>query len=465
MQEPAKRIVIVGGGPGGYVAALRAAQLGADVTVVEKDLLGGTCLNRGCIPTKTLIASAQALASARQGDEYGFRLSGEVVPDWMAMQARKDRVVARLRDGIHLLFKKGGVKLVTGCGSLVRPNLVRVQAEDGVREVEADAVILATGSEPARPPFLDFSEACVVDSTRLLESTTVPASLLVLGGGPIGCEFATLFAELGAKVTLVELLPHVLPQEDVRLARQFQSLLRKRGIEVRVGARIDRVLRYDPDQVTVLLDAGDNLRAEKILVAVGRSPNTSALGLELLGVACDKRGYILVNERMETSVPGLYAVGDVTGGPLLAHVATHEGEVAAENCLGAGRERNLRVVPLCVYAAPEIARVGLTEAEARDAGFSPITGTFRFGALGKALALGEEQGYVQVVADEQSDILLGAAMMGPHVTDVIHEVAVALEAGFTARRLGDVIHAHPTIAEAVMEAARDVHGESVHVAG
>lgn len=482
MGETLTKIVVMGGGPGGYVAAIRAAQRGAEVTVVEPGLLGGTCLNRGCIPTKTLIASVDALTKARAGAGYGFRVDGKVVADWSRMQARKEEVVGQLRNGIHTLFKKAKVRLMAGRARLAGPGLVEVlpgEKEDpeserategavgpgGNARLEADCIIIATGSEPLHPPFFDFTQPSVCDSTELLNVESIPESLLILGGGAIGCEFACMFAGLGTKVTLIELLPQLLPQEDARVSKQFQSILRKKGVEVLVKTRLERVQDYGPEHVTVALEGGRTLTAEKMLVAVGRQPNTRDIGLETVGVAVDERGYIVVNERMETSVAGIYAIGDVTGGYLLAHVASHEGLVAVDNILGRERERNLRYVPMCVYALPEIARVGLTEDEARDEGFRPVTGTFRFGALGKALALGEGQGYVQLVADHDTDQLLGAVMMGPHVTDVIHEVAVALEAGMTARRFGEVVHAHPTIAEATMEAAHDVHGESVHVAG
>ncbi|NLE73603.1 MAG: dihydrolipoyl dehydrogenase [Actinobacteria bacterium] len=498
MGDAGKRIVVLGSGPGGYVAAIRAAQRGADVTVVEKGLVGGVCLNRGCIPTKTLIAGVDVLTKARSGDIYGFTVTGEVTPNWAYMQARKEEVVTQLRNGIHTLFKKSKVKLISGNARLSEPGVVMVDtvstdaavSQDAhalesiprheaapaqkagaaaniadVLRLEADAVIVATGSDPLHPAFFDFSQPSIIDSTELLNIESIPSSLLILGGGPIGCEFACLFADLGTKVTIVELMPQLLPQEDARAAKQFQSALRKSGVEVLVRTRLERVDEYAPDHVTVALEDGRTLTAEKMLIGVGRQPNTAGIGLEAVGVAMDERGYVIVNEHLETSVPGIYAIGDVTGGYLQAHVASHEGIVAVDNILGGRRERNLRFVPICLYGRPEIARIGLTEDEARDEGFRPVTGTFRFGALGRALALGESRGYVQLVVDHDSDKLLGAVMMGPHVTDVIHEVAVALEAGMSARRLGEIMHAHPTISEAVMEAAQDVYGESVHVAG
>jgi dihydrolipoamide dehydrogenase len=323
--------------------------------------------------------------------------------------------------------------------------------------LEADKIIIATGSEPAYLPMFDFTQPTVLTSTSALELTEVPGSLLIVGAGAIGCEFASFFAELGTQITIVEMMAQMLPQEDARLAKQFQGVYRKRGIKVLLNTKVEAITEYGADHVVAKLSDGSEVTAEKVLVSVGRRPNTADIGLEDVGVELDARGFIKVSERLETSAPGIYAIGDVVGGMLLAHVASHEALVAADNCVGAlggpaggQKERDLRFVPSCTYSHPEVASVGLT-------------GTYRFPALGKAVAMGEEVGYVQLVADSESDLLLGASMMGPHVTDLIHEVAVALKNGLTVRELGDTIHAHPTLAEAVMEAAHDVHGESVHV--
>lgn len=488
MSEGAVRIVVMGGGPGGYEAAIHAAHRGASVTLVEKGLLGGTCLNRGCIPTKTLLASAEVFGrAAREGSSFGFTVVGEVKADWPAMQERKTRVVARLREGVHTLLKKAGVTLLAGTATLLGPGKIAVTpaeeqaaaaagqaiaagaAAEGkvaaATELEADRVIIATGSEPLQLPFFDFTRPSILDSTSMLEVSAIPESLLILGAGPIGCEFASLFAELGSKVTVVELMPQILPAEDTRVARQLQGAMRKNGIEVLTKTRLEKVLEADDERVKVLLEGGRELEAARMLVAVGRKPNSEELGLETAGVRLDERGYILVDEKLETTAAGVYAIGDVNGGQMQAHVASHEGLVAAENCTGGDRQRNLRALPRCVYGLPEVAAVGMTEEEAREEGLKPVTGTFRLGALGKALAWGEETGYVQIIADHDSDRLLGAVLMGRNATDIVHEVAVALELGATARQLGDVVHGHPTMAEAVMEAARDVNGESVNVAG
>ncbi|MHB0979823.1 MAG: dihydrolipoyl dehydrogenase family protein, partial [Thermoleophilia bacterium] len=295
--------------------------------------------------------------------------------------------------------------------------------------------------------------------------TKIPESLLIIGAGVIGCEFASVFSELGTKITIVEMMPQMLPLEDKRLAKQFQGIFKKKGIEVLLKTKVDGIAEYGEDHITANIEGGQQITAEKMLVSIGRQPNTKGIGLETVGVETDGRGYVVVNDRLETNVPNIYAIGDVNGGILLAHVASYEGLVAVENCLGGNQERDLKVVPSCIYTLPEIASIGLNEDQARDEGYEPVTGTFRLGAAGKALAIGEAQGYIQLVADHKTDKVIGANMMGPHVTDLIHEIAVAIKNGLTVKQIGDTIHAHPTIGEALMEAAHDVHGESVHVAG
>lgn len=458
------RIVILGGGPGGYVAALGAARLGASVALVERDLVGGTCLNRGCIPTKALLASAEALSRARSGEEYGFQVTGEIQPDLPHIMERKARIVKQLRDGVEVLLKKAGVELVRGTGRLAPGKQVLV--DDGAQTITlaADKIIVATGSEPALLPMFDFDHPTILTSTSALELEKIPTSMLIVGAGVIGCEFASFFAEMGTEVTMVEMMPQMLPLEDKRLAKQFQSVYRKRGVQVLLKTKVESIVEYGTDHAVARLSDGADMSVDKILVSVGRRPNSSDLGLETVGVEVDGRGYVVVNEYLETAAPDIYAIGDVNGGMLLAHVASYEALVAVDNCLGGRRKRDLRSTPSCTYSVPEVASVGLNEEQALESGYQPVTGTYRFAALGKALAMGEDVGYVQLVADKETDLLLGANMMGPHVTDVIHEVAVAVQNGLTVKQLGDTIHAHPTIAEAIMEAAHDVHGQSVHIA-
>lgn len=461
-QQPV-RLIVLGGGPGGYTAALRAAQKGAQVTLVERDLIGGTCLNRGCIPTKVLLASAHALAQARSGAEFGFDVGGEVRPNFVRMMERKDRIVGQLRGNVEVLLKKAGVDLVRGTGSLVSRAVVSVESDGGTREIEADKIIVATGSEPARLPIFDFDHPSVLTSTSALSLQGIPESLLIVGAGAIGCEFASFFAELGTRITMVEMMSQMLPLEDKRIAKQFQGVYRKKGIEVLLTTKVESILEYGAEHVVAKLSDGAEVSAAKILVSVGRTPNTAGIGLDRAGVQTDSRGYVVVDDHLQTSVPDIHAIGDVIGGMMLAHVASYEAFVAVDNCLGAERISDLRSAPSCTYSSPEVASVGMTEEQALESGYSPITGTYRFGALGKALAIGEDFGYVQIVADGDTDLILGANMLGPHVTDLIHEVGIAVQNGLTVGELADTIHAHPTLAEAVMEALHDVHGESVHV--
>jgi|LSQX01.1.fsa_nt_gb dihydrolipoamide dehydrogenase len=467
------RIAVIGSGPGGYVAALRAAHHGAAVTLVEKDLIGGTCLNRGCIPTKALLAGADALAKARAGREYGFEIAGQVRPDFPRMMERKDGIVTRIRSSVEVLLKKAEVKVVKGSGSLMPGKgptayTVRINTAEGTENVDADKVIIATGSEPSHLPMFDFDHPAILTSTSALELTEIPGSLLIVGAGVIGCEFASLFAELGSEITMVEMMSQMLPTEDKRLAKQFQNVYRKKGIRVLLGTKVEEITEYSADHVVAKLSDGSEIRAEKVLVSVGRRPNSADLGLEAVGVETDGCGYIAVDDYMETTAPGIYAIGDVNGGIMLAHVASHEAFVAVDNSLAVRpedrRQRDLRSTPFCTYSHPEVASVGLSEDQAAEKGYEPVTGTYRFPALGKAIAMGEDVGYVQVVADKNTDLVLGANMMGPHVTDIVHEIALAISTGLTASQLGECIHAHPTIAEAVMEAAHDIRGESVHVA-
>jgi dihydrolipoamide dehydrogenase len=314
----------------------------------------------------------------------------------------------------------------------------------------------------------DFEHPAILTSTSALDLQEIPASMLIVGAGVIGCEFASLFAELGTQITMVEMMPQMLPLEDKRLAKQFQGIYRKRGIEVLLKTKVEEISDYAADHVVARLSDGSEITAEKVLVSVGRTPNSADLGLDAVGVETDRRGYVVVDEELQTTVPGIYAIGDVNGGMMLAHVASYEALVAVDNCLAvdpaARRTRDLRSTPSCTYSYPEVASVGMSEEQAVESGYQPVSGTYRLAALGKALAMGEDAGYVTVTADKETGLVLGASMMGAHVTDVIHEVAVAVHSGLTVEQLGQTIHAHPTIAEAVMEATHDVHGESVHIA-
>ncbi|MHB8781068.1 MAG: dihydrolipoyl dehydrogenase [Candidatus Geothermincolia bacterium] len=456
-------VVVIGAGPGGYPAAIRAAQRGASVAIVEKQKVGGTCLNWGCIPTKTLLASAELVAHAREGESFGVKISG-IEPDWGAIQARKQSVTDTLVKGILGLLKANGVALIEGTASLTADRKVKVATADGELLLDAGKVILATGSDPAELPTFDFSQPCVMTSTEGLALDHVPESMIIVGSGVIGSEFACIFSAMGTKIVMLELMPRMLPTEDGRIAQQMRSTFRKAGIDIRTETTVEKVLEYRENGIKVLLSSGDELEAEKLLVSIGRKFNSAGLGLSEAGVTTDERGRIPVNEKMETNVPGIYAIGDVIGGILLAHAASFEGLVAAENATGGDKKMDYRVCPACIFTSPEISSVGINSDKAAEQGLDVTVSRFMFGALGKALAMGEGNGFVQLVIDAKTDKLLGAQIMGPHASDLIGEAAIAIELGATAAQIGNTIHAHPSLPEAIMEAAEVAHGKAIHAA-
>jgi len=457
------RLLVIGAGPGGYVAALKAAQLGAEVTVVEDTEVGGTCLNRGCIPTKALVASAEAIHKARNLKDFGVDVSGEITPNLSRIMERKDKVVSTQVKGIRSLFKSWGVTLIEGKGMLLTPGKVEIQKKDGsVEIVEADKIVIATGSKPARIPIFPFDGEHILSSDDALNIKSIPKSLIIVGAGVIGCEFACIFRELGTEVTMVEMMPGAISTEDPEIARLLEKELKKRKIKLLTEVKVERV-EGQHDGIHVGLAGGRELVAEKLLVSIGRSLNTEGIGLEAIGIKKGSRGEIEVNEHMETNIEGIYAIGDVTGGILLAHVASKEGIIAAYNACGIEKKIDYSVVPAAIFTSPEIASVGLREDQASEKGMDYITGHFQFRALGKAHAMGEISGFVKVIADKDTDRLLGVHIIGPHASDLIHEAAVAIKAGLKVRDIADTIHAHPTLSEGLMEAAEDVHGEAIHV--
>jgi dihydrolipoamide dehydrogenase len=457
------RVVVLGSGPGGYVAALKAARLGAEVSVIEKDEVGGTCLNWGCIPTKTLIASTDALRNARNLAEYGIDNSGSVVPNLAKMMERKDKVVSTQVKGIRGLFKSWGVTLMEGKGTLVSPGSIEVEKKEGTKEtVEADRIILATGSRPAEIPGFPFDGKRILSSDNAVNVREIPKRILIVGAGVIGCEYACIFRELGAEVIMVEMLSRAVSSEDIEISEYLEKEFRKRKITLMTGTRVSGVQSGDEGMRVVFSD-GKELVTDKVLVSVGRSFNSAHIGLERLGIRKGEKGEILVDERMETNVKGIYAIGDVVGGMLLAHKASREGIVAASNACGANVAIDYSLMPAAVFTSPEIASVGLREHEAAGKGMSIRTGHFPVRALGKAHATGEISGFFKIITDARTDRILGAHLIGPHASDLIHEIAVAMKAGLTARDVAETIHAHPTFSEGIREAAEDVLGEAIHV--
>ncbi|MBU7008244.1 dihydrolipoyl dehydrogenase [Phosphitispora fastidiosa] len=458
----AYKIVILGGGPGGYVAAIRAAQLGAKVMVVEKDRLGGTCLNRGCIPTKALVSGTEVLRGLRNSREFGID-AGNPVIDFPRFMKRKDQVVQRLVTGINYLFKKHKIETVKGTGKLLSPNSVQIDKEDGSSEkVQAENIIIATGSRPAVNPSWGYDGTTVLTSDEILNLTECPKSLLIIGGGVIGCEFAGIFAELGAEVTIVEIMPSILSGIDKEAARLMQTLFKKQGITLKTGTGIQQVTKGQ-DGVAVTLETGEEIRADQMLVSVGRAFNTEGIGLDNVGVKTGLKGEIPVNSRMQTGVGNIYAIGDVTNKIQLAHVASAQGIAAVENIMGMETEMDYTVVPNCIFSYPEVASVGITGQMAEEQGIAAKAGKFPFMAVGRALAAGQAEGFVKIIADPVTDKILGVTIVGPHASDLIAEAALAVKLGATAAQLAGTIHAHPTLAEAVMEAAEAVHGRSIHI--
>ncbi len=451
MSEP-PRVVVLGGGPAGDVAALRAAQLGASVTMIERAELGGTCLNWGCIPTKALLATADLLRRVRRADEYGLVVP-EVSVDFPKMMERKEGIVTRMRQGVEGAAKRKGVEVVRGEGRVDGDAVV----VDGTR-YGYDHLVVCVGTEPSGLPGYDMDHPAVLTSNEILRLESVPASMVVVGGGVIGCEFASLFAALGTSVTIVEILPRLLAGIDNRTASQFQKLMEKEGVAVHLGRRAE-ISDYRDDGVTVTLDDGTEVSAEKLLVSVGRRSQAAGIGLEEAGVEITEQGHVVVDEYLRTANPRIWAVGDCIGGLQLAHLASAEGGRAVENALtGTPVPMDRTVVPSCIYTHPEIASVGLNADAAKEAGHEVKLGQARFGGSGKALGEGEPDGYAQLVMDASTGLLLGATIMGVHAVEMIHEVGVAIAEGLTVAELGEIIHAHPTVSEMVMDAAQQAVG-------
>ncbi len=449
------RIVVLGGGPAGDVAALRAAQLGAQVTLVERAQLGGTCLNWGCIPTKALLASADLLRKIRRADEFGIDVPEPRI-NFAKMMSRKEDIVVKQRSGVEAACKRKKVEVVHGQGTVAADAVV----VNGTR-YPFDFLIVATGTEAAGLPMLDMKQPAVITSNGVLRLESIPKQLLVIGGGVVGCEFASLFAALGSEVTIVEILPRLLATSiDARTAGQFQKIIEKDGVHVLTGRSVKEILQYRRDGLVAQLDDGTKIDADKLLVSVGRLPQTRDIGLEGAGVKIDGRGYVETDDYLRTANPKIFAVGDCRGGLQLAHKASAEGGRATENALDHDpMPMDWSVIPSCIYTHPEIASVGLNADTAKEAGHEVKLGTARVIGNGKALAEGDPDGYVQIVTDAKTDRILGATLIGIHAVELVHEIAVAMSDALTMDELGSVIHAHPTVSELVMDAAQQ--GESV----
>jgi dihydrolipoamide dehydrogenase len=459
-------LTVIGSGPGGYVAAIRAAQLGMKTAVVESaPRVGGTCLQWGCIPTKALLHAAEVLETSRHAGRFGVKMA-EGTLDIEALHKYKDKVVTSNTKGVEYLFKKGGITLVPGRGTLSGPGTVSVaQAGGATQTIATKFTVVGTGSVIRGLPGVEFDGKQIINSDHALSLKKIPASMIVLGAGAVGVEFASIYATFGAKVTIVELLPRLIPIEDASLGAELERAFKKRGLTVHTGTKVENVVR-EKDRVKVKASKDGKpveLEAELLLVAVGRRPLTEDLGLEALGVKLD-RGFIEVDGFMRTAAAGVYAIGDVVKTQALAHVASHEGIVAVEDAAGLHPHPvDYDKVPSCTYCDPEVASIGLTEEEARKRGHDVVVGQFPFSAIAKAKILEDPRGFVKIVAERKYDEVLGVHIIGPHATELIAEATAALNLEATAASLFNAVHAHPTLAEAMGEAALAVHGRTIHL--
>lgn len=460
------KVAVIGGGPGGYVAAIRAAQLGAEVTLIEKGKTGGVCVNAGCIPTKSLLHSAELLADIKRSGTFGIEVSGEVAVNWEKVQGRKNDVVETLVSGIEGLLRVNGVKVIKGTGSFESPHSIAVMGEGGSTEtLNFDRCIIATGSVPFIPAIEGRELPGVIDSTGALELPEIPESMVIIGGGVIGVEMASVYSSFGCRVAIIEMLPHILPPVDRELGLMVRKKLEDDGIAVHTDSRVTRIEQAGVGRLKVSFRKGDrdlSEEADKVLVAVGRRADTAAIGLENAGVETLK-GFVKVNDRMETNVPGIYAIGDCTGKNMLAHVAYEQGMVAAERIMGRDSSMDYKTVPACVYTKPELASVGMTEEQVKEKGILYRVGRFPLVGNAKSLILDETEGIVKVIADEKYGEILGVHILGPRATDLIAEGALALRLECTTEELITTIHAHPTVSEAVREAALSVTKEAIHI--
>mgnify|MGYP001063583139 CR=1 FL=1 len=453
--------LVIGSGPGGYVAAIRLGQLGRESMLVEKETLGGVCLNVGCIPSKVIVRAAKLMKQIQRAQDFGIETSQPKI-DLERLQMWKKNVVDRVTSGVAYLCKGNRVNVVYGEATFQTQHEVQVRTKDSTTMVSADNVIIATGSRPVELPGFKFDGKFVITTTEALSFTEAPNNFVIIGGGVSGLELGMAYAQFGSHVTVIEMLDQLLPGIDLGLVRVVERAVKKLGVETHLKARA----KWAKDgKVSAQLADGREIEvpADKVMVVVGRRPNSDHIGLDKAGVKTDPAGFIQVNERMQTNVPGVYAIGDVVGMPLLAHKASKQAVVAAEVISGQASAADFKAIPSAVWTDPEIATVGLTEAEARKQGYDPIVGRFPFTALGRAVAVGETDGFIKVVADKESERILGAHMVGADVTDLISEATLAIEMGATLDDLALTVHPHPTLPEGLMEAAEAAKGKAIDI--
>ncbi|OLS40128.1 dihydrolipoyl dehydrogenase [Bacillus sp. MRMR6] len=466
-------LVILGGGTGGYVAAIRAAQLGLKTAIVEKGKLGGTCLHKGCIPSKALLRSAEVYSTTKHSEEFGI-VTGEVSLDFGKVQERKSKIIAQLHKGVQHLMSQGKIDVFEGLGRILGPSIfsptagtISVEMNNGEENemLLPKNVIVATGSRPRTLSGLAIDGELVITSDEALELETLPNSIIIVGGGVIGIEWASMLSDFGVEVTVIEYADRIIPTEDKEVSKEMQRLMKKKGIKIVTNAKVlpESLIRDNGVTISAEVKAGvKEFKAEQLLVSVGRQANVEGIGLENTDIQVEK-GYISTNEYYQTKESHIYAIGDVIGGLQLAHVASHEGIIAVEHIAGnVPSSLKYELVSRCIYSNPEVSSVGITEEQAKEKGHKVKVGKFSFRAIGKALVYGESDGFVKIVADKETNDILGVHMIGPHVTDMISEAGLAMVLDATPWEIGHTIHPHPTLSEAIGEAALAVDGKAIH---
>lgn len=462
-------LVVIGGGPGGYVAAIRAARQGLRVALVEKEAIGGVCLNWGCIPTKAMIRSAEIYHQAQDARKFGVNIDGDITIDLPSVIKRKDRIVRRLVKGIEVLLKKENVDTYTGIGLLSKPGQVQVELEDGEEKIlQAENIIIATGSKSASLPIDGIDLPGVINSREALDLEDLPEKMVVIGGGVIGMEFAFLYSNMGVEVTVIEFMDSIVPEADNDITDELAKLARNKKINIHTSSQAKKIAKTEGrnDNMLVAFEVEGKEKyiiTDKVLIAVGRLPNLPGIDSESIGLELnEKRGGIKVDDHMRTSVDGIYAIGDVTDKVMLAHVASHQGIVAADNIAGSEHKMDYKAVPSAIFTDPEVATVGMSEKDAKEAGIDYVVGRFPFSANGKVMAMGERRGFVKIIKEEDTGQVIGAGIIGLHATDLIASLTLAVNRNLTAHEIAETIHAHPTTAEVIHEAALDTEGGAIH---